>query len=162
MKKEQLAYSRGYRATNEGKVIGLSDNELASFICNNGRYRFTFRSNGKHYYCYVHRLQAFQKFGNKMYDEGLEVRHLNGNGLDNSWDNISIGTHSENMLDIPEHIRIAKAVYASSFKIKYNVKEVRDFYHECKSYKVTMDKFSITSKGTLHNILNRKLHERQP
>ena len=40
---------------------------------------------------FVHRLQAFQKFGEKIFKDGIVVRHLNGVSTDNSYDNIGIG-----------------------------------------------------------------------
>ncbi len=44
----------------------------------------------------VHRFQAYQKFGDVIFEKGIQVRHLNGNSLDNSWDNIEIGTTKQN------------------------------------------------------------------
>ena len=84
-----------------------------------------------------------------------EVRHVNADRGDFSWDNILIGTHSQNMMDIPEHIRLAKALHATSHVRKYDKGEVRKFYNGCKSYKKTMEQFDISSKGTLHFILNK-------
>jgi hypothetical protein len=54
----------------------------------------------------IHRLQAFQKYGDLLYEEGTVVRHLNGDPGSNAWDNIAIGTMSDNMFDIPKQIRI--------------------------------------------------------
>ena len=101
-----------------------------------------------------HRLQAYQKYGDKIYEDGVEVRHNNGESLDNSWCNILIGSHSDNMMDIPKQIRIKKALHATSFIRKYDKKEVKDFYTINRSYKKTMDEFNISSKGTLYYILN--------
>lgn len=102
-----------------------------------------------------HRLQAYQKYGDMLYGEGMMVRHLNGDSLDNSWGNIAIGTNSENQMDIPEQIRLFRARYASSFMQKHNHDDIISFYKENKSYKKTMEKFEISSKGTLHYILNK-------
>lgn len=62
---------------------------------------------------YVHRMVAFQKYGKQIYSKNVEVRHLNGNKNDNSIQNILIGTHQENMMDIPKSIRIRTAKNAS-------------------------------------------------
>jgi hypothetical protein len=48
------------------------------------------------------------------YEEGTVVRHLNGDPGSNAWDNIAIGTMSDNMFDIPKQIRIRRAEHASS------------------------------------------------
>lgn len=53
----------------------------------------------------VHRLQAFHKFGNRMFEPGLEVRHLDNDSSNNSRDNIGLGTHQENCLDVPVEVR---------------------------------------------------------
>ncbi len=47
----------------------------------------------------IHKLQAYIKFGDEIFEEGIVIRHLNNNSQDNSWDNIDIGTQSENMMD---------------------------------------------------------------
>lgn len=151
-----VAYNKGYRCTRNGKPIGPNGNTIKG--CHKNKYHFIKIRIPETKNCKniaVHRLQAFQKYGYKMFESGIEVRHLNGNPSDNSWDNIAIGDHRTNMMDIPEHIRIAKALHATSFVKKYDEKEVKEFHSKEKSYKKTMEKFNITSKGTLHHILNR-------
>jgi hypothetical protein len=53
----------------------------------------------------IHKLQAYKKFGEEIFKQGIVVRHLNGNKTDNSWENISIGTQSDNMMDRSEEER---------------------------------------------------------
>jgi hypothetical protein len=66
----------------------------------------------------VHRIVAFMKYGEEAF--GCEtVRHKNGIKTDFSWDNILIGTQSENMMDRDSNARIAHAKLASSYNIKY-------------------------------------------
>jgi hypothetical protein len=155
MNKILVAHSKGYEVTKEGKVIGVLGNEL-KLNNHDGYYRFNFRNlNGQSTYVKVHRLQAYQKFGDKMFKEGILVRHLDGNPTNNSWDNIEIGTNSDNMMDISPDIRLAKAMHATSFTRKYDKETVRAYYNENKSYKQTMEHFNISSKGTLHFILNK-------
>lgn len=50
-------------------------------------------------YVYEHRLVAFQKFGIKVFEDKIVVRHLNGNKLDNSPENIMIGSQNDNIKD---------------------------------------------------------------
>lgn len=154
---ENIVSKRGYAVTEDGVFLNPKGENVGS-IGSVGRIRTKIKVDKKQIVFYSHRLQAFQKYGNKMYEKGIMVRHKNGNPLDNSWDNILIGTASDNMMDIPEQIRIKKALHASSFLKKYNNEEVVKFYKECKSYKKTMEKFCIPSKGTLHYILNRLLY----
>lgn len=155
MNKVLIAHSKGYKVTKEGKVIGIKGDELK---LNNykGYYRFNFRNlTNTVSYVSVHRLQAYQKFGDKMFEEGILVRHLDGNPANNSWDNIEIGTNSDNMMDIDADVRLARALHATSFTRKHDKETIRAYYAEHKSYKKTMEHFNITSKGTLHFILNK-------
>jgi len=150
-----FAYEKGYRITNDGKCINPKGIELKGYS-NSGYLGFGIRFHNKSIRVYFHRLQAYQKFGDKIFEEGIVVRHLNSISSDNSWDNIGIGTHSDNMYDIPEEIRLKKALHAASFLKKYNYQEIKEYHNKVKSYKKVMEKFNISSKGTLNAILNSK------
>ena len=148
------AYNRGYRVTKEGSVKGIKTKELSLSKNKKGYYSFNIRYDNKVTRVFVHRLQAYQKYGKKLFNEEVLARHLNGDSTDNSWDNILIGTQSDNMMDISEEERISKSLHATSFIRKYNKEEVKKFHKKSKSYKETMEKFHISSKGTLNYILN--------
>jgi hypothetical protein len=138
-----------------GMVTSCNGVILKKHLSVEGYFRIVVRYYGVCKNIKVHRMQAYQKYGDALYKDGIIVRHLNGVSTDNSYDNIAIGTMSENMMDIPASIRIAKSVYAASFLRRYNKEDVMKFYIENgKSYKKTMEKFNISSKGTLHFILN--------
>ena len=93
MDKVELAAKRCY--------VDKDGNIYKRLMPKGNRYlKFGLTINGKRLYIPIHRLQAFQKFGMKMFEPGIEVRHLNNNNYDNSWDNIALGTRSENMLDL--------------------------------------------------------------
>ena len=154
-KNEKKAFEKGYRITDEGDVIGLKG-ETVGFTQTNGYPTFKIRSaENKNLNVSSHRLQAYQKYGEKIYEDGIVVRHLDGDKHNNSKDNISIGTYSDNYMDQPEHVRVSRAKHASSFITKYDKNEVRKYHEEHGSYAKTMEKFSISSKGTLHHILNK-------
>lgn len=154
------AYERGYRVDKSGNTINPKGNIVKGCVVGKSKWkyrRFGIGSREKNRHplvIHVHRLQAFQKFGLAMFEEGIVVRHLNGDSLDNSFKNISIGTHSDNMQDIPKHIRLKKALHATSFVRKYNRAKIIAYHKICNSYKKTMEMFNISSKGTLHFILN--------
>lgn len=150
-----LAFEKGYRITNEGKILNPEGKELKGNI-NKGYLRFSIRLGDDRINVSVHRLLAYQKFGERIFEEGQLIRHLNSNSLDNSWDNIGIGTHKDNMNDKPKEVRLKSAIYASSFIKKHNYEEVKAYYNETKSYKKVMERFNISSKGTLNYILNSK------
>lgn len=149
---EQIASKRGYVVTEDG--ILLNPNSIEIGYNDSGYITTSIRINGKSKHLRAHRLQAYQKYGEVLYSEGIVTRHFNSDSTDNSWDNIIIGNQSDNMMDIPKQIRIKKALHATSFVRKYDKKEVKAFHKKEKSYKKTMDEFGITSKGTLHYILN--------
>lgn len=50
-------------------------------------------------YVYEHRLVALKKFGPKIFENKVVVRHINGDKLDNSPDNIMIGSQNDNIKD---------------------------------------------------------------
>lgn len=152
MKIEQIAFKRGYRVTEEGVLINPKGDEIG-VIGSRGYHNSQLRVSGKSTHVSTHRLQAYQKYGEAMYNEGIEVRHLSGIRLDNSWANIAIGTHSQNMMDIPKQVRIKRAQYATSFVRKHDKETIKAFHKKHQSYKKTMAKFNISSKGTLHYIL---------
>ena len=118
MNREQIAYEKGYRVTKNGCLIGLRRTRIGS-INNQGYERTTIlNNNNKNLYIQTHRLQAYQKYGDKLFQDGIVVRHLNGNALDNSWNNIAIGTNRDNQMDIPKEQRIRRAILAGKAGFK--------------------------------------------
>jgi hypothetical protein len=150
---EIIAYNLGYRVNEKGDLIGLKGNPVGSL--SNGYYKFKIRIKNGYINCLTHRLQAYQKYGEDIYKKGIVCRHLNGNPLDNSIENIAIGTQSDNMMDRKKEDRIAHAKLASSYNQKHNPYIIKKYYAKVKSYKKTMEEFDISSKGTLHYILNK-------
>lgn len=157
MKIEQYAYKKGYRVNEFGDLISPTGKEIGSkhYSRSIPYIATTLRVDGTFKKLRAHRLQAYQKYGLAIYESGICVRHLNSNSLDNSKENIAIGTHSQNMMDKPKHVRLRAAEIATSYVRKHNKKDVKSYYSKCKSYKETMNEFGIKSKGTLHYILNK-------
>lgn len=118
------AYLKGYRMTKEGDVISKKGNVLKLFNRGRGRHgtylAFNFRYAKGKITINAHRLQAFQKFGLKLLKKDIVVRHLDGNAMNNSWDNISIGTASDNMMDVDPVIRKNRRWNSSVYKDKLN------------------------------------------
>jgi hypothetical protein len=100
---------------------------------------------------------GYLKFGDEIYTKGMQVRHLDGNPLNNSWDNIDIGTQSENMHDIPKERRVECALKATQRVKRYSdedVLEMKRLRDNGAKYSEIMERFNISSKGTLSFILN--------
>ena len=151
---EEVAYKKGYRVTQDGDAIGLRGKRVG--FNRQGYYIFKIRDHkNNNRNVKVHRLIAYSKYGDKIYKDGICVRHLDGNPLNNKWSNIEIGSYQDNSLDMDKEVRIKKAIHASSFIKKYDHADVYDFYNETNSYKKTMEEFCISSKGTLFYILNK-------
>lgn len=149
------SYEKGYRVTKEGNVIGVNGNKL-SLMEKQGRLSFSFRFEKERYRIEVHRLQAYQKYGEDMFKKGISVRHLNNNSLDNSYGNISIGTHSENLMDTPEVLRKLK----SSSGSKYNHEKIFEDKAKGLSNGEIMNRHGIKNRSTLHGILNKSFYSK--
>lgn len=109
----------------------------------------------------VARLVAYKKYGDAMFEKGVQVRHLDGDSTNNFEYNIAIGTASENMMDKPKEERLRLACNASSYLRKRTdseEEEIRKYHYASKSYKRTMEKFGITSKGSLYYIIHKKVN----
>ena len=150
---EEKAYNKGYRVKGE-KVVGKKVDSIKLNYDRHNYPNFKIRHEGKLVKVYVHRLAAYQKFGDAIYKKGMQVRHLNGNPSDFRFTNLAIGTQSQNSMDRPKEQRIASAKHAASFIKKFEYDEVKAFYKKTKSYKKTMVEFGISSKSTLHRIIN--------
>lgn len=153
MTKEQYVLSKGYYFNKYGAFFNPKGIEVGSEN-NHGYKKISIRIKGKYTIVFIHRIKAYEKFGSLLYEKGIVTRHLNGNKLDNTNQNIEIGTNKDNRNDIPKELIVKMAFHASSFIKKYDNDTVKDFYNKCNSYKETMSRFNISSKGTLHYILN--------
>ena len=99
------AVSRGYTVTESGEVLGPKGVLSVKLY---GRQRYpTVSTNwdGRVFGVPVHMLAAYCFYGEDSFTKGVVIRHLNGNTLDVSKSNITLGTHSENNLDKPEKSR---------------------------------------------------------
>ena len=157
------AYRKGYHVDKDGNAFSPSGRQLKVWIHSKTRsiyYVFSINLNGKVYKVFVSRLQALQKFGDELFKEGIEVRHLNNNSLDNSWDNIIIGTHQENMMDIPRELRLkfSEAACSKTRKLtKENVVELRRDRQNGATQRILAEKYNV-SKSTVSLIVNRKTY----
>ena len=156
------AYNKGYRAIKgqiyNPKGVALSLRETDSGYLDFGYYR---KGKGK-IRLRVHRLVAYQKYGIGIFKEGIECRHFDGDNKNNADDNVLIGSHSQNMMDRPKKIRLAQSLIACKAAkektTKYGgeeIEKIKEMYNKTRSYKKVMEVFNITSKGTLHYIINK-------
>ena len=94
---------KGYTINKEGIIKNPNGKELTGSVYDGYRkvsVRTEFTSS---FAVRVHKFQAYVKYGDLIFDKGVVVRHLDGNSLNNSYQNIVIGSQSENMMDrLPE------------------------------------------------------------
>lgn len=157
VKIERIAHQRGYRAIS-GRIISPHNDKNRALYTNKKGYRgIRIGMGGKQYTLFVHRLVAFQKFGEAVFEKGIVVRHLDGNPQNNDPDNIDIGTRSENELDRPKKLRISKAIKAGRANSNLeddDIRKIRSMFSDGAMLKQIMDKYGI-AKSTASYIKNR-------
>lgn len=156
---EYIAFERGYSVSPNGLVVNKSGQLVKVSINSEGYMIFGIGSTVKNTFknISVHRLQAFMKFGVLMYKYDV-VRHLDGDRLNNSIDNISVGSYIDNYNDISKKDRkeiikkmaitkraLSKTDINSIFKLK------KDGMLQCEIAK----QYGL-SAGHISNILNGK------
>jgi hypothetical protein len=132
-------------------------------VNNNGYYRYSFYDGSKVNSVLVHRLVAYEKFGDKIFEKGVVVRHLDGNPLNNLPDNIEIGTQHDNMMDRSKDCRIKTAVIASYVNRSFTDEEVCNICNDRKkgfTYDKLIKKYN-TSKSTLSYLFNNALYAKR-
>lgn len=162
------AFKRGYSVTEDGTVLGPRG-ELKLQLYGKQKYP-TFSSNwgGRVFGIPAHLFAAYVFYGDEAFS-GLVVRHLDGNTLNLSRENIKLGTYSQNEFDKDPEVRVRSAKLAraaqgpSSFAAKMDesgIQEVREFYMELGGKKAPNGatsklaaKFGV-SKTVLLNIKN--------
>lgn len=152
---EIVAKERGYTITPDGIVYNKHNKSVGTSGKSKYKY-FSFRIEGKIIKVYFHRFQAYIKFGEKIYNDNIVVRHLDGNLLNNSISNIDIGTSSDNMMDISEKVRQEKSSNANKKYSDDTVLKIQMDRQNGMSYKELMYKYNISSKGTLNYIINNR------
>ena len=160
MNREQIAYDRGYRVTKEGQLFNPKGKVIGEYAYSRSYKKTAILINKKKTNISTHRLQAYQKYGDKLFEDGIVVRHLNGNSLDNSWDNIAIGTLKDNAMDIPKEIRARKCIEGAKTQIKYSkefVLKLRKEHKEIKSYTELGRKYNIPIQSVWQLINIRKV-----
>lgn len=96
------AHQRGYRVMADGAVENPSGRRLKLTHQESIRlryFKFNIKTPEGSKPVTVHKLQAFQKFGDSVFAPGVVVRHLDGDSLNNQLENIGIGTITDNAMD---------------------------------------------------------------
>ena len=157
---EILAKEKGYFVDRQGNAYSPRGNKVGT--------------RGKDPYLYLGESYLKQKLSKYIYivckpikslailifNDNIEVRHLNGNSFDNSFKNLAIGTPSENAMDKPESKRKKISLVASNKLKVYSdelVLEIQKMREAGMTYTELRKKYNIKSKSSLNYILKRKV-----
>lgn len=157
----KLLTEKGYFVDKEGNAFSPFTKQRIGYFSKTLPYELIgYKSGNAKVNILIHRLQAYQKYGEALFEPGIVVRHLNGNPLDNSWDNIVIGTVQDNMLDIPQEERVEHALKAARVKRKLNwedMEQLRKDRENGDTLKVLSSRYKI-AKSTVSYIVNNKTY----
>ena len=156
------AYSRGYRVDSKGNVVSPFSGKYRKCRYNSGGYKcFNIKIDLKAETVYTHHLQAYQKFGERVFDPRLEVRHLDGDSGNNSYDNVAIGTRSDNCMDKSPEVRLRASLSGSRVRRKLDEKTLQSLLLDRKegfTYKQLCNKYNL-AKSTVSYIGNGKTYK---
>ncbi len=156
-KYEKILNEKGYYIDKEGSAYNPSGKVLKGKI-KNGYKCISIRIGKRKTDVRFSRLQAYQKYGDEIYKEGIVVRHLDNVKENNSFTNIAIGTQSENLMDNPKEKRLEYAINASLKANKYSkdfVEEIRQKHIDGWSYNKIKEHYKLP-KSTISYIINHK------
>lgn len=167
--KENIAYAhdKGYSVDEYGRVF-FNGVKRKTNTSRQRRHkppysRFTIRGpGGDCVSIFVHQLQAYQKYGSGLFGPGIVVRHLDNNSLNNTRENIAIGTQRENCMDVPMEKRIARAgeSWKHKSKIRSRIDElIHDRFVLGYSYKRLVEKYRVP-KSSISYFLNKAAYSR--
>jgi hypothetical protein len=157
-------YGLGYIPEDGGKLKSPKGRYLSLTIDNNNYYYWQTRDRDTGYQprVYYHKIVAYHLYGEKVFQEGVVVRHLNGNSLDNSFINIAIGSAHDNWMDVPENIRQKISDCGALVQRKLDKQKLNEFYTDRSNgmtYKKLMEKYGI-AKSTVSYIVNGKTYKK--
>lgn len=157
-KREKALFEKGYYVDRMGNLYNPNGKRIVGSINSQGRRTTGVRDSRK---CVTtisfHRMVAYAKYGDRLYDDNMLVRHLDGNPLNNSWDNIAIGTQHDNMMDMDISARIKRSSMTTKKYTDEIAREIRECHRNGMSYQEIMKRYNISSKGTLSFIVNKRL-----
>jgi hypothetical protein len=123
IKNKIVAASRsGFYVTAKGRLKYRGyDHEICVFKDKDNYKYFKFQNAViKNKSIYIHKLQAYQKFGYDLFNSKL-VRHLDDDSLNNKIENIFIGNYSQNYKDRRKFTIVSTSIKASKYPIEQRV-----------------------------------------
>jgi hypothetical protein len=163
-KNETIVYliSIGYSVSQQGVLLKNGSKTQTTSKNSNGYLNIKTKIRGKNILADIHRIQAYQKYGEKLFEEGVEVRHLDNNKLNNSYDNIAIGTPRENMLDTPLWVRLKRSRLGAAYvrRLTYqDANEIRAKRNAGYTYKELCLEYKVCKSLVSYIINNRTYND---
>jgi len=167
----KIAFDKGYRIKNnqafshKGKELKIQRAKkifhcYRRFVVSVSPKDISFLSKRRCIYIPYHFLVAYEKFGESFFEKDIQVRHLNGNYDDNSWDNIALGTSSQNANDrdpLERKIHALKTSWNNRRFSEEQIKQIKIDRANGLSYNALIEKYN-TSKSTLSYLFNHALY----
>ena len=155
------AYLEGYRVSNEGEVFknGKPIKQRIRCKCIDKKYEtrykvFAFQNRPTA----THQLVAYQKFREEwLFGENI-VRHLNNDSLDNSLDNIQLGSPWDNYHDRPLEARLFSLKKAHESIRKFSDDQIKEIRNSNKS-PVELAKEYSCSPVAMRNIVKGRSYK---
>jgi hypothetical protein len=115
----KIVYEKGYRIK-DNKCFNPKGKEIKGCIKHHPvpykQLSLKFGKNARS--IFFHALLAYQLYGEEYFKKGIVARHLDGDSLNNSENNIVLGTMKDNILDIPSKRRTSKNKKSSETRKK--------------------------------------------
>lgn len=136
------------RGTRAGKIVGKN-------VSQNGYFRVCLTNDGQHYWVLVHRIVAAEFLGQQP-SVIHEVRHLDGDKLNNKSSNLSWGTRADNEADKVLHGRSNQGErHGMSSLTNSQVLAMRSMHKRGHTSKQIAEKFGISSRH-VRSIVSRR------
>jgi len=154
-----FSYRKGLRISFDGTSVvnTKTGNSIKPYYNKLGYPTFTVRYLNCNRNVAWHRLQALQKFGLKILDDGILVRHLDGDRKNNHLENIAIGSASDNALDMPEQLRKETALAGGRATRALTWDQALAIRSSSKTAKELSIEFNV-SQNTIYRIKNSKMY----
>jgi hypothetical protein len=91
------AYEKGYRAKEDGTIYNPKGKKIGFKVDNRNVFSYYYEDYFSQVRC--SRFIAYQLWGDKIFEKGVVVRHLNDIKDDDRFDNLALGTQADNMAD---------------------------------------------------------------
>jgi len=161
LEKIKIVLDKGYYINNIGEVFSRTGKKRKLRLSGSKQgteyYSFNVKINKISYPIRTYYLQAYKKFRKRAFVDGIQIRHLDSNSLNNSYENIGIGTVSDNMMDRSLNLRqkVSNIAWKAGNPRKITEREIiYELLYKEVPYKEIRRKYDV-ALGTLSYMKNK-------